>query len=265
MLHQHHGDARIGHLAHQLIDFDGFLRVQARCGLIQKDDAWPQRQRTGNFQPFQGSVRHAVSASLDVFLQTHKAHQFRRLFAQFSVTARDGRKTQRRFQRIAVQPQVSSHHHVLQGAHVHADLQVLKRAGNAAPGQFVRRFSTDGFTVQQNGATGGGVNPGDQVEQGGLARTIGADDGIDNARLNAETDVLYRLDTTKLNAELLDFKECHAQAALPNLAASVGTRPRGMKIMKIIRMAPKATVSQPSKVASACGSAVSSTAPTKEP
>jgi hypothetical protein len=38
-----------------------------------------------------------------------------------------------------------------------------------------------------------------------------------------------------------------------------------MKIMQAIRMAPKATVSQPSKVASACGKAVSSTAPTSEP
>ena len=35
--------------------------------------------------------------------------------------------------------------------------------------------------------------------------------------------------------------------------------------MNSIRMAPNATVSQPSKAASACGSAVSKTAPTTEP
>ena len=47
--------------------------------------------------------------------------------------------------------------------------------------------------------------------------------------------------------------------------ASVGTRPLGRKIIDSIKIVPKATVSQPSNVVSACGSAVSSTAPITEP
>ena len=86
-------------------------------------------------------------------------------------------------------------------------------------------------------------------------------------RVDAEADVLHGLDAAEVaSTDPVTSSSAICPSSLAELAPPASAPgPCGMKIMQSIRIAPKATVSQPSNVASACGSAVSSTAPTSEP
>ena len=142
---------------------------------------------------------------------------------------------------------------------------MLEGARHTARGQLVGRFAANGLSIKFDGAAGRGIDTGDQIEKRGLACPVGANHSIDNARFNAEGHILYGFDTAKMDRKVSDFEKGHGHFPRANLAASVGTSPLGIKIMQAIRMAPKATVSQPSNAVNACGSAVNSTAPTSEP
>ena len=132
----------------------------------------------------------------------------------------------------------------------------------------MRRNAGNGLAVEPDVALGRRVDAGNQVEQRSLAGPVRPDNRIHQPAINGEADVLHRLDAAKRDRKIVDFEQRHQRSPcplLPKRSISVGTRPRGMKIMQNIRMAPNTTVSQPSNVDSACGSAVSRTAPISEP
>ena len=205
MFHQHHRDSGVRHLSHQLIHLNGFLGVQSGSGFVQKNQARLHRQRAGNFQAFECTVGHAVGTGIDISLQAHKTHQLGSLGVQLAVAPFECWPTQGSFEQVAVQAQVGTHHHVLDGAHVHADLQVLKGARHAPAGQLIRRFAGDGFAIEQNASGGGCVNAGDQVEQRGFTCAVGANHRIHNSCVDGKADVLHRLDTTKVDGQVFDF------------------------------------------------------------
>jgi hypothetical protein len=199
--------ARVGHLADQLIHLDGFLRIEAGGRLVEEDHPRLHGQGAGDLQALEGTVGHGVGAGLGVLLQADEAHQLEGLAAQLGVAAGDAREAQGGLDQVAVETQVGTHHHVLDGAHVHADLQVLEGARHTAAGQLVRRLATDGFAIQADLAVGGFVDPGDEVEQGRLAGAIGADHGIDDACVDAEAHILHGLDAAEVDGEVGDVEK----------------------------------------------------------
>ncbi len=124
------------------------LGLRPAAGSSRKISARLHGQRAGDLEALEGAVGHRVGAGVEVLLEADEAHQLGGFVAQLGVAAGEAGQAQRGLDEVAVEPQVGAHHHVLDGAHVHADLQVLEGARHAAAGQLVGRLAADGFAVE---------------------------------------------------------------------------------------------------------------------
>ena len=102
---------------------------------------------------------------------------------------------------------VAADQEVLQHGGVLEQLDVLEGAGNAQPGNLVRWLVGQSQLALRPGevdhARGGGVDAADQVEHGGLACAVGADQGKDLAALDVEADLVDGQHATKAHAQVL--------------------------------------------------------------
>src|SRR5690606_38306906 len=73
----------------------------------------------------------------------------------------------------------------------------------AESGDSVRRRGGDVLAVEEEPARGRIVDAADQVEDGGLAGAVGADDGEDLAALHGEADVIDGADAAETDAQPL--------------------------------------------------------------
>ena len=206
VLDQHHRDTGIGDLAHQMVDLDGFLGVEAGGRLVEEDQARLHGQGAGDFETLERAVGHAVGTGLGKLFETDEAHQLKGFLAHFIVAAPQCRQTQGGLDQVTVQSQMGANHDVLDGAHVHADLQVLESPGDTARRQFIGGFAANRLAIQLDLAGSWFINAGNQVEQRRLARPVGADHRIDDTGVDIEADILYSLDAAEVNGEIANFE-----------------------------------------------------------
>src|SRR5690606_34304240 len=155
-------------------------------------------------------------------------------------------------------------HHVLERRHVREDLQVLERAPDARGGEPVCRQSGEVASAEPDAARARQVDAGEQVQQRGLAGAVRADDRVHEPGRELEGEVLDGMHAAELLGQPFDAQRAHRERR-PKYAASVGTAPRGKKIIVPIMIAPSTTISYSLTIVSACGSTVSTVAPTTAP
>src|SRR5919202_3421341 len=80
--------------------------------------------------------------------------------------------------------------HVFQRGEVWEDGADLERPHEAHPRHVRWRRSGDVLPLVRDGAAGGGQEPGEQVEAGGLARAVRTDEGMDGPADHLEVDAL---------------------------------------------------------------------------
>ena len=97
-----------------------------------------------------------------------------------------------------VDARVHAHEHVLDGRHVLEEPDVLEGAADAQRRDLVGAQSHEGDATEPDGALLRHVEPGEDVEEGGLARAVGADDGRDPALLELEVHVVERGQSAEL-------------------------------------------------------------------
>ena len=87
---------------------------------------------------------------------------------------------------------MESDEHIIQHGHLAEHLDVLEGPHQSQGGQALRRKPRDILPVQVDLAGSLGVEAGDDVEQGGLPRAVGADDAGNLPFRDAEGDLLQR-------------------------------------------------------------------------
>src|SRR5487761_2539988 len=128
--------------------------------------------------------------------------------------------------------------HVLQNAHFPKNPDVLKRARQTkarAPiaWQLIERYAREpdlpGSLPRK---------PRYDVESGGLARTIWADQAMNRAARYLKRHIRQRLHRPKANAQIVDFQQSLAHLAAPIRRMCHANRPRGMKITTLTIINP---------------------------
>ncbi len=89
------------------------------------------------------------------------------------------------------------------------DFGDLERAGHAAPHPARRQKLRDVFAVEHDAAEGRGEKAADQIEEGGLAGAVGADDGAQFARLDRHRHVVDGDQTAEMLRDVLNPQQAH--------------------------------------------------------
>ncbi len=96
--------------------------------------------------------------------------------------------------------------HVLQHGHVCKDGRDLKRSNDAAPGGLRGLLSRDVGAVKGDAALGGLQEFGQQVEESGFTRAVGANQRMDVATLNVKVNLVDSHETLELFGQATRFK-----------------------------------------------------------
>ena len=154
--------------------------------------------------------------------------------------AASSRLKPRRAEDRADQPRVRAHvaadHHVLQRRHLGEQPDVLEGARDARLGHLVHRAGLVGLAAELEAAAVGDVQAGDDVEEGGLAGAVGADQAVDLAALDGDAHVGQRLQAAETLADAGDLENglCHVVSLRVQRAdrcglAMLGRRPQAAR------------------------------------
>ena len=105
---------------------------------------------------------------------------------------------------------VAADHHVLDGRHLGEQPDVLEGARDARLRDLVHRGRLVRRAAQHEGAAVGRVQAGDDVEEGGLAGAVGADQAVDLARIDGDADVGQGLQAAEALGHAIDLENCVA-------------------------------------------------------
>lgn len=115
------------------------------------------------------------------------------------------------------------HHDVFKHRHLAEELDILKGADHAEGGEFLRRQPGHVSAVEQNRSGSGGVDAGHDVEQRGLAGTVGTNDAGDTSTLNGKGNVIKGRNTAEALGDSLNLK--HRRLPYPRGNETAGTDP----------------------------------------
>ena len=71
--------------------------------------------------------------------------------------------------------EMKGHAHVVKDGHGRKQADVLERPRDAVGGDLVRLFADDGFAREFDFSAGRSIDAGDEIEDGGFSRAVGAD------------------------------------------------------------------------------------------
>ncbi len=202
-------------------DFDHLValrRPQARHHLVEQQQLGLGRQRPRHFQS----------------LAVGQGQAFRELVAAIVKTEprQDRRCAVARLREVGFAME-GTHGDVLQHAQPLERLHELEGASDAGVAGAIGPQAGDHLAVQADGAGVGREDAGDHVEDRGLARAVGSDQGVDGASRNAETHVVHGAQAAEALADIGELESCAAhfgRSAKPSFPASHGHTPAGRYI-----------------------------------
>ena len=97
--------------------------------------------------------------------------------------------------------------YVLEHRHLGKQADILESPADAQVAKPVRGDADDGLPVEKDLSAGGRHRPGDQVQQRGLAGSVGADEAKELAPGQGQVDVVHRPDPAELDRYALEFQD----------------------------------------------------------
>ena len=185
--------------------FVRFLRVHARRRLVEQQQLGLGRQRPGDFQPALFAVRQVPGDFIAPVVEFEHLQAFQRLgfdLVLFRIIPADA---QHRFRHAVFHVEMIGDLDIVQDRQVGEQPDVLEGPGDA-PLRDLVGFETDqAFAVELHLARCRFIDAGHQVESGGLAGAVRADQADQLALVDFHIEVGDRFQTAELFGQLIDF------------------------------------------------------------
>ncbi len=194
VLHDQHGHALVGQPVEDRREAVGLLLVETRCRLVEQQHRGPAGQGPGELQQPGVAGGQRVGPLVGLRRETDTGQQF----------VGDVRRTT-----VDVTHQLGGGEDVVAHGERAEQLQALEGAGHPEAGPLVGGHAGDVVTRQQHPTGGGRLQPGEHVEDGGLAGTVGADETGDLPGLDVEVDLVDGHVTAEADRDLTRFEYRH--------------------------------------------------------
>ena len=206
MFDDQQGDAAVPEFfqqGHQVFRFPG---VQPRGGFVHEQQLGFLGQSPGDFQAPLVPVGQGFGGEVRLVCQPHQLQQRQGPLPVFGPgPAHPGQRQQGR-QGPHLLAQVAAGEDVFHDRHAPEELDILESAGQAQTGPGVGGQAHQVLACQPDGAAGGPQEAVDEIEAGGLARAVGADETGNPPGRGAERHARQGLDPAEMFAEVTDFQ-----------------------------------------------------------
>ena len=190
MLHHHDGRALRRNALQPRLQLLGFLRVEAGRRLVQQQHIGAAEQRAGDFDLLLHPVRQVVGLAGGELRQTDPFQRFQRL----APPPRAAHQAQR-IQHVgeAGQPRRLPEHHIFQHRQMRQQTDVLETPRHPAAHAQARRDVGDVAPAHADAPGGDRIDAADEIEHGGFAGAVRADERGALAARHAERQILHHL------------------------------------------------------------------------
>ena len=130
-----------------------------------------------------------------------------REFAGFTLFSTCGRGAEHGLEELGLRAVMGADHHVLQHGVGREETEILECTSDTDTSDLVRRCGQHIVFTKANGATVGGVQTADHIEQGRLARAVRADEPTDWPLVDRERRLVQRRDTAEPDDDVGNFKK----------------------------------------------------------
>src|SRR5216117_4067838 len=226
---------------HQRFHDRGLVRgAHARRRLVEQDDLGPQRERRRDVEQLLVALRQVSGEGVEFVAQAKQLGDLERLALHVAV-ARERREQSG----AAPEPGDDGGLQGLEHREVREDVDQLERAGHAEPSEPHRPEPVDLLLLEAHRAGAGRREPGQDVDQRGLAGAVGADDRDELAGGDAEAHPVEGAELAVELPEPLGDQDHVRDASIvySRTAARRGVRsprsPPGAKMTMAARIAPK--------------------------
>ena len=208
MIDDDHGDAERADRDQDVRQPGGLRLRQAGGRLVEQQHLRPGEQHPGQFDHLLRTSREGGGRGTRPFGQIEGGEQGRNLVRELRRPAPGAFRT-------AAVGGFRPDQHIVEHVEVREDAGRLKGPGDAEPGDPVRLPAGPGDrrVADHELAVVGRVDAGEQVEQGGLARPVGADDTGDGPGLGGERHVVDRDDAAERLGELAGLKPARTRTS----------------------------------------------------
>src|SRR5688572_12545666 len=251
VLDQEHRDTAASDGGDQLSERDALGRVHPCGGFVQGEQPGLGGKRSRDLETALVAVGQAARRGVgartdaDIVEELERAPFYGALLFQGRAVAQD------RSDHTAPGAHVAPDHHVFERRKVGEQADVLERARNPGCGDAVGREPGDVSAGEGKPSVVRRVDTGEDVEERGLSRAIGADEAEHLARRDAEGNLLQRLHAAEALADARRFEErahsgCPAGASLRSASSrcltAEGSRPAGRNSMTSTSARPKSSI-----------------------
>ena len=102
---------------------------------------------------------------------------------------------------------VETHLDVVDDGQVLEQADILERTGHAHPVDLIGLFTGGGHPIDEDGASGGLVDVGQQVEDGGLTGAVGADEAGDLVAADHQVEAVHGGQAAEVDAQFTDVED----------------------------------------------------------
>ena len=191
------------------------MGVHARRGLIQQQQAGIRGQGADDLQPSLGPVGQRSGLGPRQILHVEQAQQLQCLLVLGLLLLPVGGQAEHAGEHAVLHLIVQADAHVVLHRHVVEKPNVLEGAGDAQLVGLDGVHAGGVLAVDHDGAHGGLVDLREQVEHGGLARAVGADQAGDLGLADDQIEVVHGLQAAELDAQVARLQHGRAvQVAL---------------------------------------------------
>src|SRR3954468_8180890 len=268
VVEHHHPIAHVHHQAHIVLDQqhryatrangrdelaqgNAFGGVHACRGLVQRKQLRVGREGPRDFQPPLVAVRQAAGGVVCPCPDPHVAEKLesapldRLLLGQRRAGLEHGADD------AGAGTHVAANHDVLQRRQVREQADVLEGSRDTRGGDAVGREAGDVACAEIEAAVVGGVHPGEDVEQRGLAGTVRANQAEDLRGLNVEGKLARRLDAAETLADAPSLEQrrhsrwpagASLRSASSRRLTAEGSRPAGRNSMISTSASPNSSM-----------------------
>src|SRR6185503_10704332 len=243
VLDEQHRHAIVAHAADQLAERDALRRIHAGRGLVEREQLGLGGQRAGNFQTALVAVRQAAGRMVRFAADAHVVEQLQRPALNLLFLRQGALVAEDRAEHAGSRTRVAADHHVFERGKIHEQADVLEGAADAGGRDLVRLQAGETAVVEPEVTAIGRIDAGENIEQRGLAGTVGTDQAVDLALADGEGDIIQRLHAAEPLCNLFCNQQVQAaRSSSSRLRTAEGSSPAGRNSMTSTSARPNSSM-----------------------
>ena len=218
MLDEQDGDLEVvANLLDVLHELVGLVGIHARGRLVEEEHLGVGRQRADDLETALGAIGKVARLGRREPLHVEDAEKVERPVVELRLLPPVLGKTEHVGEEARGHRVAETHEDVLLDRHLVEETDVLERARDAHLVDFDDALARGVVPVEENRPPRRTVDVGEQVEDRGLARAVGADETGDLGAAHGDVEVVDRREATEVDAEVVRLEDgLLAEVALGN-------------------------------------------------